>query len=100
MDLMFLYPLAGGALPFFVLSRMPRFPEGRFFRPACNLYNSGIAALTVGSLLRGIVEIAGTGSAWIGPFFAAGLIFVCGGSGIFLLNLFDPALKKAPDAAS
>jgi hypothetical protein len=85
MDLMFLYPLAGGALPFFVLGRFfPRFAKRRFFRPGCNLYNSGIAALTAGALLRGILEIAGTGSRWIGLFFAAGAIMVLGGAGLMI----------------
>lgn len=54
----FMFPLAGGALPFAALSlygsiRLP----GRL---PLNLYNAGIAALTVGSIMEGVLEIYGT----------------------------------------
>ena len=58
----FAIPLAGGALPFLALAaglvRRWRFP-GAVSR---SLYHAGIAALTVGSILRGILEIYGTTS--------------------------------------
>lgn len=63
MTYMFLYPLVGGVLPallFWVLAiggaRLPR------SREAFNLYNAGIATLTVTSFLQGVFEIAGTAS--------------------------------------
>lgn len=54
----FVFPLAGGALPFMALSlgsgrRLP----GRL---PINLYNAGIATLTVGSIMTGVLEIYGT----------------------------------------
>lgn len=54
----FVFPLAGGALPFTAFSvygcgRLP----GRL---SLNLYNAGIAALTVGSVMQGALEIYGT----------------------------------------
>ena len=96
---MYLYPLLGGALLYFLLwvfvpgqdrrrpavvtqtpdaravavaagSRETRASCWRFF---CNAWNSGIATLTVGSLLHGILEIAGTESAWLTAFTAAGI---------------------------
>lgn len=53
----FLFPLIGGTLPFFILtcSRV-RLPD----KIACKLYHAGIAALTVGSLFTGVLEIYGT----------------------------------------
>lgn len=53
----FLFPLIGGTLPFFVLacSRV-RLPDAI----ACKLYHAGIAALTVGSLFTGVLDIYGT----------------------------------------
>ena len=54
----FVFPLAGGALPFAVLSLYGRIrPPGRL---SLNLYNAGIAALTVGSIMEGVLEIYGT----------------------------------------
>jgi hypothetical protein len=80
MDLMFLFPLLGGVLPFFLLGlRKKNSAKPLFSRLAFNLHNSGIAALTSGSLLRGIMEIAGTGSQWIALFFLTGAVFVIAG---------------------
>ncbi len=60
MDLMFLLPLLGGALPFSLrylrLRRTESKPIPRF---AFNAYNSGIATLTVSRLLTGVFVIAG-----------------------------------------
>lgn len=57
MILAFTIPLVGGALPFLVIALLGRKFPGR---AAVNLYNSGIAALTVGSIMRGGLEIYGT----------------------------------------
>ena len=55
----FLFPLLGGALPFTLLLK----GDYRAVLPGtvsrC-LYNSGIAALTAGSIFQGILEIYGT----------------------------------------
>ena len=45
-------------------------------RLAFNLYSSGVATLTAGAMLNGILEIAGTASAYQSLFMAAGWIFV------------------------
>lgn len=61
MYLMFLYPLLLGALVFtvFVFAKIPKMNRLSF-----NIYNSGIATLTVGSCLHGIFVIAGTASSY------------------------------------
>jgi hypothetical protein len=64
MTLMFLYPLIGGALPLaaFWLVKQRRTEAVRGRRMLFNAYNSGVAALTVASMLIGILEVAGTSS--------------------------------------
>lgn len=73
MTWMFLYPLIGGALWFFlIVVAFPRIRKIYGYRLFFNLYNSGIAALTVGSFLQGVVEIAGTNSPYIVQYFRVG----------------------------
>jgi hypothetical protein len=84
MDFMFLYPLVGGVI-IKILSMLLYDDYSRGLkRVGVNLYNSGLAALTCGALLRGIVEIAGTDSVYISWFFVAGWVMVaCGTAGVF-----------------
>jgi hypothetical protein len=84
MTWMFLYPLLGGGLFYLLLGLL--FPEINSFsgyRLFYNLYNSGIALLTAGSLLKGILEIAGTGSSYLKFYYILG--FVMMGIGAFLV---------------
>ncbi|MDO4547182.1 MAG: hypothetical protein Q4D04_03695, partial [Clostridia bacterium] len=53
----FMFPLAGGTLPALAMALFSRRIPAR---PALNLYNSGIAALTIGSIFAGVLEIYGT----------------------------------------
>ncbi|WP_291644012.1 hypothetical protein [Clostridium sp.] len=84
MTWMFLYPLLGGALFYFIIERfIPYILKLSGYRVFCNIYNSGIATLTFGSLLKGIFDIAGTSSDYLvffyivgGGFIAAGLIMM------------------------
>ena len=62
MTWLFAWPLLLGVLPGVVFWRFPKLC--RPGRLAGNLYNSGLAAVTVSSMLRGIFEIAGTGSGY------------------------------------
>lgn len=82
MDAMFLYPLSGALLFFALGLACPRVSARPFFRAGRNLFNSGIAALTTGAALQGIVEIAGTGSRWIRLFGLAGAGLALAGIGI------------------
>lgn len=84
MTWMFLYPLLGGALFYFIIERLiPHITKFTGCRVFLNIHNSGIATLTLASLLKGIFEIAGTNSTYLvyyymtgGAFIAAGLIIM------------------------
>jgi hypothetical protein len=53
-------------------------------RVAFNLYNEGIATLTVGSILRGIIDIAGADTTYPIYYFLVGTVFVGIGGLIYL----------------
>ena len=69
----FVFPLAGGALPFFGLAFCSLPPPDRV---SCNLYHSGIAALTVGSLFEGVLEIYGTTNRLVLVYWTLGVGFL------------------------
>lgn len=59
----FLYPLLMGVLPAFVLSKirsLRQVPYASLVRAGVNLFVSGVATLTMGSVATGVVEIYGT----------------------------------------
>lgn len=88
MDYMFLYPLIGGCLVFFILNRLaPGIRTAKRFRLGYNLYNSGIATLTMGSFFTGILEIAGTASYFSIVFFVTGWVLAAAGF-IFLVRSY------------
>lgn len=97
MTWMFLYPLLGGALFYFLLERlksgMTRFAPFRF---GYNSYNSGIATLTVGSFLKGILEIAGTNSPYLVLFTIMGWLFITVGVMVFALLSVSRKKNSAP----
>lgn len=68
----FAFPLAGGALPFMGKALFGRQFPGRL---SGNLYHCGIAALTVGSVMRGVLEIYGTTNALVNVYWIAGAVF-------------------------
>ena len=59
----FIFPLAGGVLPFSIicLYGATRYPPVW----VCRLYHCGIAALSVGSIIQGVLEIYGTTNALV-----------------------------------
>jgi len=65
------YPLCLGALPCFSLcvTKRLRLPK----RLSVNLYNAGIATLTVGSIIKGVLDIYGTSSIYITVYYIAGI---------------------------
>lgn len=74
----FAFPLVGGVLPYLVT---PRYP-GRRARYCCH---SGIATLTVGSLIQGVLEIYGTTNVLTRAYWLLGAILTLAG---ILLWLF------------
>lgn len=77
MLLAFLFPLIGGILPYTILLKTSLWRRiGIFGR---SLYNSGIAAWTVGSLFQGILEIYGTTSRLSAVYWIAGAVLLLAG---------------------
>jgi len=76
----FVCPLAGGALPLMSMSLFRcRHLPGRL---ALNLYNAGIATLTIGSIMKGVMEIYGTTNDILRIYWIVGFGFV--GIGLLL----------------
>lgn len=73
MTYMFLYPLIGG-IGLFSLLKLLKLPIPK--RMIYNIYNSGIATLTLGSCIQGIFEIAGTSSKYQAVYYIIGFSFV------------------------
>ncbi|MPM69629.1 hypothetical protein SDC9_116577 [bioreactor metagenome] len=76
MTWMFLYPLAGGLFIYVVNRTKVVSVDAERYRSISNLYHSGIATLTVGSFLKGVLEIAGTDSVYLVYFFIVGFAMV------------------------
>jgi len=77
MSYMFLIPLLGGTIFFILLGIIvPKVKFSSRYRFFYNLYNSGIALLTVGSLYTGILEIAGTNSSFSMIFRISAMTFI------------------------
>jgi hypothetical protein len=92
MTLMFLYSLVGGTficllIGFITSLKMP----GRL---VVNLFNSGLSTLIMGSLLKGIFDIAGTSSPYQPLFTVAGWLLVSLALVAYLAAYHKPALKK------
>jgi len=95
MTWMFLYPLLGGALIYFLIGRLfPGISKAIGYRLFNNVYNSGIAILTVGSFLKGILEIAGTVSSYTMLFYVTGWSFIIVGIILFTLKPLRYRIKE------
>lgn len=65
----FAFPLVGGTAVFLALARgRGRMPSA----PVRQLYHGGVASLTLGSLMRGVLEIYGTTNALVSAYWYAG----------------------------
>lgn len=72
----FAVPLVLGALPLFIMGLFGKKQPCRF---ALNAWNSGIAALTVGSIFMGVLEIYGTTNRLVYVYpIAAGALLLAG----------------------
>jgi hypothetical protein len=74
MSYAFVYSLVLGVLGFTVFGRL-----NLGNRTAFNLYNAGIATLTVGSILQGIIDIAGADTTHPVWYFVVGTVLVAVG---------------------
>lgn len=74
MNLLFLYPMLGGIL-FFFAAKEQSGQHPSLARASVLCYHSGIATLGTGSLLQGILEIAGTESTATPYFYLVGAAF-------------------------
>lgn len=84
MTFLFCWPLCLGLLPSVVFCA-----SAKVRRPgvlSANLYHSGVATLTVSSLLRGIFEIAGNASIYQEWLTVAGWLFLWVGIAAYLLK--------------
>ena len=63
-------------------------------RIAFNLYNAGIATLTVGSILRGIIDIAGADTIYPAYYFLVGTAFVAIGGLMVVYQWIQTNPKK------
>ena len=69
----FVFPLLLGVLPFLLI----RLRGARTPNPVCrNLYHAGVATLTVGSIIAGVVEIYGTTNALILLYWMVGILLL------------------------
>jgi len=70
----FTFPLIGGTLVFNILSflKLQKYPNAI----ARNLYHSGIATLTVGSVVQGVLEIYGTTNALSDYYWSVGIVLI------------------------
>ena len=68
----FAFPLLLGAIPFFLMWKRGKPIPGR----TPDLVHAGVAALTVGSILQGVLEIYGTSNPLTAVYWAAGGVLV------------------------
>ena len=68
----FAFPLLLGVIPFFLMYKHGR----RFPGKAADLVHAGVAALTVGSIMQGVLQIYGTSSPLTAVYWAAGVVLV------------------------
>lgn len=88
MTWMFLWPLLGGALVYYIIEKSrPSLVKTSYFRVFSNLYNAGIATLTAGSFLQGIIEIAGASSDYIPYIYLMGGTFIIAGCGMLMIQI-------------
>ena len=83
------FPLVGGALPYGILSAFHLSKSSSAL--ARNLYHSGIATLTVGSIVRGVLDIYGTTNSLFRYYWFVGIFAVVAG---VVIGSIRPFLRK------
>jgi len=88
----FAFPLALGVLPLLLITMLRAPYPNRFARGA---YHAGIAALTVGSLVSGVLEIYDTTNPLTLVYWISGGALTALGAAIYLLSLSGSRKKPA-----
>ncbi len=81
----FVFPLVGGTLPFLSLSVIK--PERYPTAVSRNLYNAGISTLTVGSLIKGVLEIYGTTNSLANIYWYTGIPLILIGLSLYFVSM-------------
>ncbi|MCD8003972.1 MAG: hypothetical protein LUG88_08730 [Clostridia bacterium] len=93
MTFAFAVTLILGALPCFAAAQLRgRFHVGYY---AARIYHSGVAAVTVSVILRGVFEIAGTSSVYQTYLTAAGIIMLAAGAVMCICGTARAYLKAS-----
>ena len=81
----FVFPLVGGTLVFFriAMSNTEKFPEFYAKLP----YHTGIAVLTTGSILHGILDIFGTTNRLLKTYFTLGIVLTIIGAALIFVEM-------------
>ena len=90
---LFAFPLVGGTIPCALLGLLPNTvcPS----RLSMRIYNSGLAALTVGSCVKGVLDIYGTSSGYMSVYWVAGALFMALGAVMYLLKVHASRARRA-----
>ncbi len=80
-----LWPMLMGLIPSIILMLVKRLPAPDSL--AANLYNAGVAAVTMSSCLRGVMDIAGNASVYQVWLMRAGMIMAACGAVLYLRQI-------------
>ena len=81
----FAFPLALGVFPLYLIDVLHAPYPGKALR---NLWHAGIAALTVGSIVTGILEIYGTTNPLTAVYWILGAVFLGAGAAGYAVSCF------------
>ena len=92
---LFMFPLLGGVLPYATLGLVPKI---KCPPPAsARIFNSGVAALIVGSCIKGVLDIYGTTSSYQPIYWVSGVALIALGFAMYLLKLFFSRERRAEE---
>ena len=77
-------PLVLGSVPFFAIYIFGKGMPGRL---AFNLYNSGVATITVGFIFRGVIEIYGTTNRLSHIYSLFGALFIAASLTVYIIDI-------------
>lgn len=93
MTYMFVYPLIGGAVVNILSIIRQTVIEVQTFCVGKAVLNYGIATLVVGSFMKGVFEIAGTGSDYLAYYFYVGIVLIFVSLSLLLYSFYRTSNK-------